>query len=108
MSEFNKKICFVIPSFSTGGAERVVTVLSSQLAIEGYDISVIKYFEVQDEYPINEKVKVFNISNGSESEYQKLSFTQKIKRIRSILKTVRPHYVVPFLPYVAAHAFLAG
>ena len=108
MSETNRKICFVIPSFSFGGAERVVTVLASQLASEGHDISVIKYFEAADEYPINENVKVFCVSRGSQALYQEFSFAEKIRRIRNILKTIQPDYVVPFLPHVAAHTFLAG
>ncbi len=108
MSLFDKKICFVIPSFSFGGAERVVTVLSSQLAREGYDVSVIKYFEVSDEYPVDDRVKVFNVSRGTESMYHALSFAEKIRRIRKILKEIRPDYVVPFLSHVATRTFFAG
>ena len=108
MSKFNQKVCFVIPSFSFGGAERVVTVLASQLACEGYDIAVIKFFETASEYPIDESVKVFCVSCGDESAYKKLSRIEKIKRIRMVLKQFQPDYVVPFLPHVAIQTFIAG
>lgn len=108
MPKFTRKICFVIPSLSCGGAERVVTVLASQLADEGYDIAVIKYFDAPDEYPVSERVKVFCVSPGNEENYKKIPFIKKLKRIRRILCQIRPHYVVPFLPHVAAQVFLAG
>lgn len=108
MSSYNQKICFVIPSFSFGGAERVVTVLASQLASDGYDIAIIKYFETANEYPTSEKVEVFCVSQGTETLYHELSFVERIRRIRKILKQIRPNYIVPFLPHVAAHVFLAG
>lgn len=108
MSEKNQKICFVIPSFSFGGAERVVTVLASQLACKGYDISVIKYFDVPNEYPISSKVKVFCVASGPQAIYDQLSLVKKRRRIRGILREIRPDYVVPFLPHVALHTFLAG
>lgn len=86
----------------------MVSVLASQLAKEGHDISVIKYFNTENDYLIDERVKVTCISNGSESAYKALSFSLKVKKIRNAIKQIRPRYIVPFLPHVAAHVFLAG
>jgi len=108
MTEGKQKICFVIPSLSGGGAERVVSVLASQLIRDEHDISVIKYFDTENDYPTDERIKVVCISNGFEDAYRTLSYPQKIKKIRYALKQINPEYVVPFLPHVAVHVFLAG
>lgn len=100
-------ICFVIPSLSSGGAERVVSVLASQLADDGYDVSVIKYFDTFDDYHVSPKVKVSCISKGNELDYKKLSLFKKIKLIRQEVESIKPRFIVPFLPHVAVHAFIA-
>lgn len=102
------KVCFVTQTLSNGGAERVVAVLSSQLAQDGHDVSVIKYFDVPNEYPVDENVRVICASNGDESLYKTFGLPQKIACIRRALKESNAEYVVPFLPHVAAHVFAAS
>ncbi len=102
------KICFVTETLSNGGAERVVAVLASQLAQEGHEVSVIKYFDVPNEYPVDENVHVICASNGNESTYKTFGLVRKIAYIRRALKESNAEYVVPFLPHVAAHVFAAS
>lgn len=107
MKEGNGKVCFVIPYLYGGGAERVVAVLASELANEGYPIALVKYCKKENEYPLSEKVEAYCMVENEE-EYKHLSYLGRIRRVRALLKRIRPEYVVPFLPQVARHVFLAS
>jgi len=102
------RICFVIPSLSSGGAERVVSVLASSLAERNYDITVIKFFGADNEYPISKKVNVINLASGDEKKYNAIPFIKKICILRRLLKDIGAEYTVPFLPYVAVDVWLAS
>lgn len=102
------RICFVVPSLSSGGAERVVSVLASQLARDGYSIAVIKYFDTMRDYPIDNRVQVLCVAGGDEKKYRSIPFIPKIKKLRELLEKTNAQYVVPFLPHVSVHTFLAG
>ena len=107
MSEGIGKLCFVIPYLYGGGAERVVAVLASELANEGHPIALVKYCKKENEYPLSERVETYCMVE-SEEEYKQLSYPERIRRVRKLLKDIRPAYVVPFLPQVARHVFLAS
>lgn len=107
MREASDKICFVIPYLYGGGAERVVAVLASELANEDYPIALIKYCKKENEYPLSEKVETYCMVE-SEEDYKNLRYVQRVFRIRALLREIRPRYVVPFLPQVARHVFLAS
>lgn len=107
MSKNIGKICFVVPSLSSGGAERVVSGLASQLVDDGYEAFVIKYFSCEHEYPISPALKVVCLSNGNEEQYNKISMQHKIMELRRVIKAEKPDYIIPFLPHVAFHVHLA-
>lgn len=107
MSPSDWKICFVVPSLSSGGAERVVSVLASELARQGYAVHVIKYFEAENEYPICDQLNVICLSGGDENAYEQIGFKDKISRLRKAIKALAPDYIIPFLPHVAVHVALA-
>lgn len=90
-----------------GGAERVVSVWASELAEKGYDISLLLAGRTENEYPLSDKVKVYTIA-PTYSEYQKLSKTQKILGRRAVLKSVRPNYLISFLPHIQVLSFFAS
>lgn len=94
-----KRVLFIIPFLSSGGAERVVSIWSSELAKNGNDIHLLVFYRVKDEYKVNDKVVIHTIRNTKE-EYESMSKLQKIKEIRKILKSVRPNIVIPFITYV--------
>ena len=108
MAILSKKICFVIPYLADGGAERVVSILASQLADFGYDVSIILYHHAKNEYHISPKVKVYLTVDAQRESYTGLSYFEKLSRLRKNLKIVQPDYLIPFLPHVAIHTVLAG
>lgn len=103
-----KKYMFVVPSFASGGAERAVANLSSELAAQGEDVTVVIYFKMPDEYYVDSRVKVINLSGGNMEKYDSLSYLKKIRMLRHIMKEQNPDFILPFLPQVTIHTTLAG
>lgn len=102
-----KKYLFVVPSLSNGGAERVVTVLSSGLASNGIDVTVLRYFKTDADYPIDERVNVITLSDGYESDYLKINKIKMLRKLGQIIKKEDPDYIIPFLRYVNLHTYLS-
>lgn len=101
------KILFVVPSFSNGGAERVVSVLASTLAEKNVDTYCIVYYKAKSEYPHSEKIKVQYLAGTGEDSYKALGMKEKVKKLRQMIFQIKPKYVIPFLPQVGFHVFLA-
>ena len=95
------KYLFVIPTLSNGGAERVVSVLSTALSECKRDVIIVKYYEEQAEYLLGEKVKVYNLSGADRESYLLLGKIELIKRLRNIIKQEKPDFVIPFMYSVA-------
>ena len=99
---------FVIPTLAYGGAERVVSVLSSALADQYQEVGILKYYSLENEYFIeNNNVEVFELTQNGRAGYEKLSYIQKIIRARQIIKDYKPDYVIPFMFSVALCTALA-
>ena len=47
-----KKILFITPSLSNGGAEKVVSKISSGLNRKNYDVNILNFFRCENEYKI--------------------------------------------------------
>ena len=60
---------FVVPSLSDGGAERVVSVLSSELSKMVERVCVLIYWDTEQNYPVSSKVKIINLSGGNKHSY---------------------------------------
>lgn len=94
-----KKIMFVVPTLSSGGAERVVSIWSSELAKMGVDIHLLVFYRVENEYLVNDKVKIHAIKENKD-QYDKMSKLSKIKFLRSKLKRLNPDTIIPFISHV--------
>ena len=56
-----KRIMFYINVIDGGGAERVMTNLSSQFADNGYQVTFVTSYPAEIEYQLNKKIKRFNL-----------------------------------------------
>ena len=96
-----KKYLFVVPSLSKGGAERVVSILASELVKRNRNAVIVTHFRTEKEYPINNDVEVVCLSNLNETEYrEKMSAIYLIKLARKLRKEIvrqNPDYILPFL-----------
>lgn len=66
-----QKYLFIIPSLSKGGAERVVSILASELTKNNREAVIVTHFIANMEYPVNKKVKVICLSKLNETTYRK-------------------------------------
>ena len=64
-----KSIFIMISSFSRGGAQRVASVLASELSSR-YHVTAVISREVEDAYPLDEKVEVLMLPNDGISAEQ--------------------------------------
>lgn len=92
-----KKYLFIVPSLSKGGAERVVSVLASELIPKGRDAVVVTHFQAEKEYPVNSAVKIICLSELDEESYRKkMSGTYLIKlagMLRNVIVQQKPDYM---------------
>ena len=100
------KYLFVIPTLYMGGAERQVSVLANSLANLGQGVCILKYIASEEEFPVNEKVKVISFLYNR-SEYHKASRLKRVLFIRQVIKEENPDFVIPFLYEVALAVELA-
>lgn len=98
MVQNKKKIVFHLNCLERGGAERVVTNLSSQFAQNGYDVYIATEWQGEDEYEINGKVKRVHV--GFTDKQEKLGriskFFARIFNLRKFLKQTKPDIVIAF------------
>ncbi len=85
-----KKIVFVMPSLSGGGAERVLVTIANYLANKGYQVVIALTIKKDIVYSVDEKIII-------ECNFFKKSFYNQIRFIRLILKKYRGSKVVSFL-----------
>ena len=103
-----KRIMFVAPKISGGGAERVVAVLSSVLADLGYHVDLVLYERKENEYPISEKVNIFLLPKNEKNENRLVYLGKKMLLLRKIIKDNKPDVLIPFLPYQVEHTYIAS
>ena len=89
-------LLFMSGNLCDGGAQRVISVVSSKLADRGHDVSLILYARNKKEYPLSDKVKIYSLGNSFE-EYSKLSEFKRVKMLRVLLKQIKPDAAVGFL-----------
>lgn len=88
------KISFFIGSLGRGGAERVISILANDYRARGWDVDVVLMLKNVVDYPLNEGIRVVDIT-GSGSNYMKNAL-RWVKAIRKYLKDRKPDRVVSF------------
>ena len=79
----DNKYCFVIPSLSSGGAERVISILTTELSNMGIDTFLIVHRKNNNEYEIGSNVNVVYLDNvtNKESPFQAQGMDLKVPQI---------------------------
>lgn len=103
-----KRLMFISPKIAGGGAERVVSVLSSALADLGYHVDLVLYERKKDEYPISEKVNIFLLPKNEKNENKIVYLWKKMFLLRKIIKDNKPDVLIPFLPYQVEHTYITS
>ena len=100
------KFLFVIPSLSDGGAERVISVLASELTKQGHKATILIYFKTENEYEVSRNVKKVYLS-GYESDYDKMNYIKRLIILRKVAKAEKADFVIPFLSHVCIQTCVA-
>lgn len=98
-----KKVLFVIGTMDNGGAERVVSVLSGELAKRGYNVSIITIIDCTINYKLDERVHIVPMQlkgNGAKKNFYRIS------ELRKEIK--RSDVVISFLAIVNMATLIAG
>ncbi|MGP6193727.1 glycosyltransferase [Priestia megaterium] len=86
-----KKITFLIASLGGGGAERVTALLANKFAQKGYDVQLIIFSSMYDEYEIDHRVKkAFLPTNKNKIK----DIVYKIRELKKLLRDFSPEYVI--------------
>lgn len=96
---------FVVPTLGGGGAERVVSVLASELT-KFARVTILAYFHAAHEYERDQAVKVIYLTE-TEHEYDNLNYYYRLRSIRRNIKNEQPDYVIPFLSHVCMQVTVA-
>lgn len=99
-----KKILMIIPSNTSGGAERVMSQLANYFAINGVEVKFVNFDKDSNFYKIDEAVDYIklNLQFKSTSKIKKIIEAPKVEMkrfiaIRRIIKDFKPDLVLPFL-----------
>jgi glycosyltransferase involved in cell wall biosynthesis len=92
----NKHICFVIPSLSAGGAERVVSILANYLVSINYSVSIV-CLKNETIYPINKGVDI--IFPDFEIPRNLGTLIKVVRYYRKTIKRIEPDVILSFLEF---------
>jgi glycosyltransferase involved in cell wall biosynthesis len=104
-------LVFVIDSLLSGGAERVVSVLSSKFVQEGYSVTIISKQKCTPFYEIDSKVNVWYPSNQIEyrSKFRRIFTSIKMYlEILNYIKNISPLFILPMSTTTSGILVLIG
>lgn len=101
----SKKYLFTIRSLTGGGAERVVSILASYMAEDGYDVSIIVYVKSNHNYALSNKVKVYYMPNPKIGVVGKIG---RIEDMRQLIDSIKPDVIIPFVGTVLFVSYFAS
>lgn len=91
------KILFNMGSLQKGGAERVATNLCNYL-VNNNDISIVTTIKAESAYPLDEKVKVYNLDDNKPNSNFIIKNIKRIRALNKVIKEIEPDTIVSFLP----------
>ncbi|WP_373117235.1 glycosyltransferase [Holdemania massiliensis] len=110
------KIQFVIPTLSSGGAERIVTNLANELSAKGHEVKIILLENKKPFYQLNERVCIQTTDikvNRDNRICALLHISRNIlfrlpSYIKKQTKEFSPDAIISFLPYADIAVYLSG
>ncbi len=102
------RFLFAISHRTGGGAERVLSLLSTALAEQGHDVHLIQKDFSQHDYWVSERVKIIPFGEPCVSGGVLKRKLNRIKRYREVIQKIKPDVVMPFLGSVVTDTFFAS
>lgn len=88
-----RKILICNSGLASGGAERVISILSNNLINDGYEVAIALWMNTPIFYDIDNRVKIINVKQESKSD----NIINNIFYFRKIVKQLRPDITISFL-----------
>ena len=106
------KVCFVIPTLTSGGAERVASILANYWSEQGWEISfiVLDTKTLPPAYSLSSSIRFESVDlfdKPTNYLYKALVTTKQVYRLRTILQEVKPQVVIAFVDITILLARLA-
>lgn len=98
-----KSVIFVTGSLTDGGAEKVMSILSSGCAELGADVTLVILRPKSIVYPVSDKVKIVQFTDNG-----KLAIIKRIKKLHRLMKESSAEVVIPFLPIISLYTMIAN
>lgn len=92
----NKKVLFITSSLTDGGAEKVMSILSSQCAELGADVTLVALRDKKHVYKISDKVNFIQIKTKYKNSLIKV--IERCIILRKVLKNCEAKTIISFLP----------
>ena len=96
------KIVFIVDSLYSGGAGKVISLLSSQMTEYGYAAAVITVHDSRRLYKLSDRVDTEHI------DFVSLNYFDRVKELRRLLKLLKPDVVISFLYNINVFSILAS
>lgn len=95
MENINKKIVLVIPTFSIGGMERIMSELAKYFNTKGHEVHVLFLIDHKPFYKVDENIKLYYPKINKEVSDSRgiLYWLKVIRYIRKTIKTIKPDTV---------------
>lgn len=105
MKFINKKVIFVTSSLTDGGAEKVMSILASQCARMGAEVTLVALREKKQVYQISEKVNFIQIQ--TKHKHSILKMMERCIKLRQIFKESSAKTVISFLPINSLYVMIS-
>ena len=102
----NKKVVIAIHGLSHAGAERVAASWASYLAQKGHEVAILVYACGEENFDLDEKVRLIPIADSSEA-YAQMAKMKRLCHIRKIIRRENPEILLSFLPKMQIQMMLA-
>ncbi len=107
-----KKVMFIMTKLGGvgwGGAHKVSVMLANYLAKSGYDVSISVSEESRQDYPVDESIKMFCLSDMyKQAGIRQLNLFKKMLAFRNLCKKEKIDVVVGFTSNMAIYSVLAA
>lgn len=95
MDSLKKRVAIISPGLSTGGAERVASLLANYLLEKGYAVTFIAMSEDEMNYPLSMGIKYSCVDNKKLSGIRKMIY--KNIRVRALIKKFMADTIISFV-----------
>ena len=99
---------FAISHRNGGGAERALSLFSSELARQGHEVFLLQADFSPQDYPVSPEVTIIPFGEQFFSQNKLSRKIHRIGRYRSVIRQIRPDAVIPFLGSVVSETFFAS